>query len=211
MSFKASYIKLLESGELVKRVEEAKRHINNCKLCPHKCGVNWEEEFGVCQTGDKATVSSYTPHLGEEKVLVGDRGSGTIFFGYCNMSCVYCQNYDISFYVRGTIVSNGRLAEIMLSLQNDYHCHNINLVTPTHYIGNILEGIYLAAKGGLETPIVYNTGGYESLETLKILDGVIDIYMPDFKYKSEELSRRLDLVEYREAYRYGEELKLRLD
>lgn len=149
MTFKPNYIKLLENGELLEKVNRAKKHLVNCRLCPHECGVNRKREFGVCQAGDGAIVSSYGPHLGEEKVLVGDKGSGTIFFGYCNMSCVYCQNYDISFQGRGDIVSNEELAEIMLALQNYYHCHNINLVTPTHYIANILEGIYLAARKSL--------------------------------------------------------------
>lgn len=194
MSLKPNYINLLQNGELFKKVEEAKKHLNNCNLCPHKCGVDRTKEVGVCKSRDKVIISSYGPHLGEESVLVGNRGSGTIFFGHCNMSCIFCQNYKISFYGEGDIVSDEVLSDIMLSLQNDYNCHNINLVTPTHFVPNILEAIYLAAKKGLKLPIVYNTGGYESLDTLKILEGVIDIYMPDFKYNSSELGKRYSKV-----------------
>lgn len=189
----ASYLKLFENGQLLKKVEKAKEHIENCKLCPHNCGVNRKEELGICKGSDKAIVASYGPHFGEEGVLVGNNGSGTIFFGYCNMSCVYCQNYDISFYGKGEIVTNEELSNIMISLQNR-GCSNINLVTPTHYVFNILEAIYLAAKKGLKLPIVYNTGGYEKLETLKILDGVIDIYMPDFKYILDESGEKYSKV-----------------
>lgn len=199
MNFKASYLKMLESGDLLERIEEAKKYFDNCKLCPHRCLVNRKEEVGVCGAGNQSIVAGYGPHLGEESVLVGDRGSGTIFFGYCNMSCVYCQNYEISFYGRGDIVSVERLADIMLHLQNHHGCHNINLVTPTHFITNILEALYLAAQKGLNLPLVYNTGGYESVEVLKILEGVVDIYMPDFKYSSIEFGKRYSkLADYSE-------------
>lgn len=194
MTLKANYISLLENGDLLKKVKEIRKHLTHCNLCPHECGVNRKEELGVCQASHRAIVSSYGPHSGEEKVLVGNKGSGTIFFGYCNMSCVYCQNYDISSYGRGNIMSNEKLAELMLSLQNHYGCPNINLVTPTHYLVNILEALYLAAKKGLELPIVYNSGGYESLSSLKVLDGVVDIYMPDFKYSFTESGKRYSKV-----------------
>ncbi|MDD3367225.1 MAG: radical SAM protein [Sphaerochaetaceae bacterium] len=194
MTLKPNYIKLLETGDLYKKVKEAQKHLTNCTLCPHQCGVNRKKEVGICQAGHTVIVSSYGPHLGEERVLVGSKGSGTIFFGYCNMSCVFCQNYTISSYGHGDLVSNESLAEMMLSLQNQHGCHNVNLVTPTHYVPNILEAIYLAAQKGLELPIVYNCGGYESVDTLKILDGVIDIYMPDFKYNSFELGKRYSKV-----------------
>lgn len=161
MTTEPSYLKLLDKGDLLKKVREAQKHIPRCNLCPHKCGVNRKEEVGICRANHRAIVSSHGPHFGEEKVLVGSRGSGTIFFGYCNLSCVYCQNYEISFYGKGEIVANQKLADMMLSLQNNYACHNINLVTPTHFVPNILEAIYLAAKKGLTLPIVYNTGGYE--------------------------------------------------
>lgn len=156
MSLKSNYVKLLQNGDLSKKVKEAQKQITNCTLCPHKCGVNRINEVGRCQAGHQAIVSSYGPHLGEESVLVGDKGSGTIFFGYCNMSCVFCQNYEISIYGEGNTVSNETLSNMMLSLQNDYACQNINLVTPTHFVPNILEAIYLAAKKGLELPILYH-------------------------------------------------------
>ena len=194
MSLKPNYVKLLQNGELSKKVKEAQKHITNCNLCPHKCGVNRTTEVGRCRASHKAIVSSYGSHLGEENVLVGNKGSGTIFFSHCNMSCVYCQNYEISIYGEGNTVSNEALSNMMLSLQNDYACHNVNLVTPTHFVPNILEAIYLAAKKGLELPILYNTSGYECVDTLKILDGVIDIYLPDFKYSSTESGKRYSKV-----------------
>ncbi|HTN68179.1 MAG TPA: radical SAM protein [Dysgonamonadaceae bacterium] len=194
MSKEPIYLKTLEKGDLSKKVEDAKKHINNCNLCPHKCGVNRIEKVGICKASHRAIVSSYGPHMGEERVLVGHRGSGTIFFGYCNLSCVYCQNYELSAYGEGNTVSNEELAQMMLSLQNHYGCHNINLVTPTHFVTNILEAVYLAARSGLKLPIVYNSGGYESLETLRLLEGVIDIYMPDFKYSSTESGKRYSKV-----------------
>lgn len=194
MSLKPNYVKLLHNGLLSKKVKEAQKHITNCELCPHKCGVNRINEIGRCRASHRATVSSYGPHLGEESVLVGDKGSGTIFFAHCNMSCVFCQNYEISIYGEGNTVSNEALSNMMLSLQNDYACHNINLVTPTHFIPNILEAIYLAAEKGLELPILYNTSGYENVDTLKILDGVVDIYLPDFKYSSTESGERYSKV-----------------
>ena len=194
MFLRPNYIELLENGHLYKKVKEAQKHITHCNLCPHECGVNRTNELGICQGSHKAIVSSYGPHLGEESVLVGRGGSGTIFFGYCNMSCVFCQNYELSAYGKGDTVSNETLGNMMLSLQNDYGCHNINLVTPTHYVPNILEAIYLAAQKGLKLPIVYNCGGYESIDTLPILEGVIDIYMPDFKYNSTESGKRYSKV-----------------
>ncbi len=205
MNFKPSYVKLLQNGTLPERVKEAKKHLTCCYLCPHKCRVDRTKEVGVCQGTDKAIVSSYGPHFGEEDVLVGNRGSGTIFFGYCNMKCVYCQNFELSFYGKGDPVSNEKLANIMLLLQNHYKCHNINLVTPTHFVSNILEAIYIAAREGLKLPVVYNCGGYESVETLKILDGVIDIYMPDFKYNSPERGKK-----YSRVINYPEKAKLAL-
>ena len=194
MSIKPVYLKTLEKGELSKKVVEAAKHITNCNLCPHVCGVNRTKEVGICRANHKAIVSSYGPHLGEERVLVGQRGSGTLFFGYCNLSCVYCQNYQLSVCGEGRIVSNERLAQMMLSLQDEYGCHNINLVTPTHFVPNIIEAIYIAAQNGLKLPIVYNCGGYESLQTLRLLEGVIDIYMPDFKYSSTEFGKRYSKV-----------------
>ncbi len=190
VGFKPSYLPLLENGQLYKKVETAKSHLTKCKLCPHECGVNRKKELGICRSTDRAIVSSYGPHLGEETPLVGRRGSGTIFFGYCNMQCVFCQNHDLSFGGAGRIVSNEELAQMMLMIQNRYNCHNINLVTPTHFVASILEAVYIAAEKGLNLPIVYNSGGYERLETLKILEDVVDIYMPDFKYCSTERGLR---------------------
>lgn len=194
MGYKASYIKLFKEGTLLKRVEEAKKHLTNCQLCPHECGVDRTKSIGFCRINDKLVVSSFGPHFGEEDVLVGYRGSGTIFFGYCNLRCVFCQNYDISHEGRGDIISNERLAQTMLLLQNHYRCHNINLVTPTHFIPNILEALYIAVEKGLGLPLVYNSGGYEKVETLKLLDGIVDIYMPDFKYSSWELAKKYSKV-----------------
>ncbi|MDD2550137.1 MAG: hypothetical protein PHD00_08600 [Bacteroidales bacterium] len=194
MYIEPSYLKRLGKEDLPKKVVEAKKHITNCNLCPHACGVNRMEEVGVCRANHRAIVSSHTPHLGEERVLVGQRGSGTIFFGYCNLSCVYCQNYELSAYGEGETVSNEKLARMMLALQNQYGCHNINLVTPTHFVPNIVEAICLAAQNGLKLPIVYNCGGYESVETLRLLEGVIDIYMPDFKYSSAGFGKRYSKV-----------------
>lgn len=194
MSTKPIYVALLENGKLLEKVEAAKKHITNCNLCPHQCGVNRKKEVGVCKAGDKAIVASYGPHIGEERVLVGRQGSGTIFFGYCNLSCVYCQNYEISAHGKGEVVSNEQLANMMLTLQNNYGCHNINLVTPTHFVANIVEAVYIAAKKGLTLPIVYNCGGYECVETLQLLEGIVAIYMPDFKYASDERGKKYSKV-----------------
>lgn len=203
--FMPSYIKLFEDGTLLKKVKEANKHLTKCYLCPHECGADRTKKAGFCRATDKAVVSSYGPHFGEESALVGYRGSGTIFFGYCNMACVFCQNYELSFYGEGKVVSNEELAEIMLLLQNYYGCHNINLVTPTHFVPNILEALYMAVEKGLHLPLVYNCGGYEKIDTLSILDGVIDIYMPDFKYSTAELSKK-----YSKVTDYPEKAKLAL-
>lgn len=193
-SYSPGYMELLENGELERRVMEARKHLDRCNLCPHRCGVNRKEKLGFCRAPEKAVVSSFGPHFGEERPLVGARGSGTIFFGYCNMRCVFCQNCEISFGGEGEAISNGELAGIMLQLQEDYHCHNINFVTPTHFVPNILEALLEAARQGLKLPLVYNCGGYEEMETLELLDGVIDIYMPDFKYHLEEWGQKYSQV-----------------
>ncbi|HOB16683.1 MAG TPA: radical SAM protein [Defluviitoga sp.] len=203
--FKPIYVKSLEDGILLDKVDEAKKHLTQCHLCPRECGVNRTTNIGFCRAPAEVIVSSVGPHFGEEHVLVGSRGSGTIFFGFCNMRCVYCQNYELSFEDRGKIVSNKELADMMLLVQNHYKCHNINLVTPTHFVPNIIEALYIAAQKGLNLPIVYNCGGYESVETLKILDGIIDIYMPDFKYISSEKAKK-----YSQAPDYPEKVKLAL-
>ena len=190
MEYQSSYIKLFQEGILKEKVDTAMKHLEKCTLCPHECGVNRKEKPGFCKASDKVLVSSHGPHCGEEAELVGTNGSGTIFFGYCNLRCVFCQNFELSFGGEGDLISNESLAEIMLRLQNDYKCHNINLVTPTHFVPNILEALYFAAVKGLKLPLVYNCGGYERLETLRLLAGVIDIYMPDFKYNLEEQGRK---------------------
>lgn len=173
---------LLPKKDLEKRASEAISRLASCHLCPRCCGVDrLSDQRGFCQTGRLAGVASYTPHFGEEDCLVGRAGSGTIFFTGCNLSCVFCQNYDISQQSAGRAVSSEELARMMLALQ-DCGCHNINFVTPTHVVPQILEALVLAREGGLHLPLVYNSGGYDSVETLGLLDGVFDIYMPDAKY-----------------------------
>jgi len=186
MTFTASYLKM-HREELVRRIKLADDILKECTLCPRQCKVNRTSgEKGFCRTGDKLLISSWGPHFGEEKPLVGYYGSGTIFFGYCNLGCIYCQNYTISHLGEGDEMSFERLANIMISLQRS-GCHNINLVTPTHQMPMILHSILIAKESGLTAPIVYNCGGYESMELLEILDGIIDIYMPDFKYSDSEM------------------------
>ncbi|MHC4842228.1 MAG: radical SAM protein [Planctomycetota bacterium] len=166
-----------------------------CVLCPRKCNVfRGKGETGFCGIGEQAVVSSIGPHFGEESVLVGAGGSGTIFFAGCNLGCIFCQNYDISHLREGQAVTIEQLAAFMLELQ-ERKCSNINLVTPTHSIGPIAAAIESAKKDGLELPVVYNTGGYDSLETLKLLEGFVDIYMPDMKYSDSNISKELSNAE----------------
>jgi putative pyruvate formate lyase activating enzyme len=186
-----SYLDLLAAGELSERAEQASTLLSPCTVCPRICGVDrTEDERGYCRGGCLPAVSSYGPHFGEEPPLVGTHGSGTIFFTGCNMRCVFCQNYDISQVRHGTEVSSDQLAGMMIRLQ-DRQCHNINLVSPTHFVPQILEAVWIAAKKGLHIPLVYNTSTYDSVETLRILDGVVDIYMPDAKYGSDATSQVL--------------------
>ncbi len=176
------YIKLHRSGELTGRIEAARKILADCTLCPWHCHVNRHKgEIGVCRTGAQPMVADYGPHFGEERPLVGSRGSGTIFLSFCNLKCVFCQNYDISHLGAGREVQVEELAEMMLYLWRR-GCHNINFVTPTHQAAQILSALPYAIEGGLDIPLVYNCGGYEECETLRLLDGVFDIYMPDFKY-----------------------------
>jgi putative pyruvate formate lyase activating enzyme len=164
--------------------------LENCRLCPRECDVNrLEDEKGVCRTGRLAMVSSYSPHFGEEDPLVGINGSGTIFFTNCNLLCVFCQNWEISHLGEGREVSSKSLAGMMLHLQ-EQSCHNINFVTPSHVIAQILEALSYAVEGGLKIPLVYNTGGYDSVASLRMLEGIFDIYMPDFKFWDPEMARR---------------------
>jgi putative pyruvate formate lyase activating enzyme len=185
----------LKSDELDEKIEKAYNLMDSCRLCPRECKVNrLEDELGLCRVGREAIVASYGPHFGEEPPLVGRRGSGTIFMAGCNLKCVYCQNYDISHLVYGQTVSVEKIAKFMIALQ-DQGCHNINFVTPTHVVPQILASLKIAVKQGLSVPLVYNCGGYESVETLKILDGVFDIYMPDVKYADDKVAQRLSKAE----------------
>ncbi|MFM8322619.1 MAG: radical SAM protein [Chloroflexota bacterium] len=192
--FRAAYLSLLDSGELERRAGEARRRLERCDLCAWECRADrLAGRLGVCQTGAVALVSSYGPHLGEEDPLRGWRGSGTIFFARCNLRCQFCQNHDISQTDAGLPLDDEQLAQIMLALQ-DEGCHNINLVSPTHVLAQIIEAVLLAARQGLRLPLVYNTGGYDSPGGLRLLDGIIDIYMPDMKYASAQTGQRLSRV-----------------
>lgn len=176
--------------ELDKRVKELYRLLHNCTLCPRGCGVNrLEDEKAYCRMGRQLMISSYGPHFGEEKELVGTHGSGTIFLTGCNLRCLYCQNYDISSFDNGYKIGVDEFSNIMLSLQR-MGCHNINFVTPTHFTPQIIEAIALAKEKGLAAPLVYNCGGYEEVNTLRLLDGIIDIYMPDIKYGDTETAKK---------------------
>lgn len=194
MSIEPAYVKLLHSHVLEQRVAQAYQELGKCKVCAWECAVNrLEGERGVCRTGKRAMISSYSPHPGEEDPLRGWRGSGTIFFTRCNLRCQYCQNHDISQTDNGRKVEPEDLAAIMLELQ-DAGCHNINLVSPSHVVPQILAAVLIAARAGLHLPLVYNTGGYDSLSSLQLLDGVVDIYMPDMKYASPQIGLRYSKV-----------------
>ena len=186
-----SYIKLYETGELQKRIDALNMILEDCHLCPRNCRVNrFKGEKGVCRVGSLPMVSSFHAHFGEEKPLVGYYGSGTIFLTYCNLKCLFCQNYDISHLGEGREVSLKELGDMMISLMRQ-GCHNINFVTPTHQTAQIVSALPYAIERGLGIPLVYNCGGYEFLETIKLLDGIFDIYMPDFKYGSNESAKKL--------------------
>lgn len=192
--FLPSYRKLYDSGELEGRAHELERRAKACEICPHRCGVDRSKaKNGRCRSGLYPVVSSFSPHFGEEPPLVGRRGSGTIFFANCNMSCIFCQNYDISHLGYGEEVSCRELAHMMISVQNR-GCHNINFVTPTHMVHAIVSALLIALPLGLEVPLVYNSGGYDSVETLRLLNGVFDIYMPDFKYADSKTGYTLSGV-----------------
>jgi putative pyruvate formate lyase activating enzyme len=188
-----SYLELYRSGELAERVGEGLSILRKCTLCPRCCGVNRTLEAGACRTGRLAQVSSFNAHHGEEPPLSGSRGSGTVFFTNCNMRCLYCQNYPISQMGHGHTATADGLARMMLDLARR-GCHNLNLVTPSHLVPQILEALLLAIPQGFRLPIVYNTSGYDALETLALLDGVVDIYLPDMRYADEDVALQLSGV-----------------
>lgn len=180
-----SYLKTYKDKSLEQKINTALTMLKSCELCPRKCRVNrLENEKGFCQTGRHAFVANFAPHFGEEAPLVGRYGSGTIFFNGCNLMCVFCQNHDISHEINGQEIKASKLADVMLSLQKQ-RVHNINFVSPSHVVPQILEALPYAIEKGLNIPLVYNSGGYDSIETLKLIDGIFDIYMPDFKFSSD--------------------------
>jgi len=187
------YRSLVESGGLAERISEAEAARHNCHLCGNDCGIDRSQRPGPCRIGGTVIVSSYGPHHGEEDVLRGWRGSGTIFFSGCNLHCVYCQNSDISQSSTGFTVTPDDLAHIILTLQ-ERGCHNINLVSPTHVAAHIVPALAIAIQAGLQIPIVYNTGGYDAPQALALMDGLVDIYMPDMKYGDADVGNRLSLV-----------------
>jgi putative pyruvate formate lyase activating enzyme len=185
----ASYLELFKSGELDNRVKRAKQILKECTLCPRDCRVDRTKgKEGFCKSGVDIVISSAGPHYGEEPPISGKHGSGTIFFTGCNMRCLFCQNYQISHLYEGKPITISDLAKKMIYLQS-IGCHNINLVTPTHFLSQILEALLSACEKGLKIPIVYNTNGYDKVETLKLLDGIVDIYLPDIKYSDEKSAK----------------------
>lgn len=193
MGYPPAYLRLHEEGLLSERAQKARVHEQSCDLCGRYCRVDRCTTLGGCHTGTQARIASFGPHHGEEDPLRGRRGSGTIFISRCNLRCQYCQNADISQADTGRQVTPAEFAEIMLKLQA-MGCHNINIVSPTHVIAEILEALDLAVGSGLRLPLVYNTGGYDSQEALRLLDGVVDIYMPDMKYAKNEYGKRYSNV-----------------
>lgn len=189
-SFQPAYARLEEEGKFEARVEEAQEMLQECRICPRLCGVNRVEgATGFCRSPEKTVLYNYGPHLGEEIPLIGRRGSGTIFFSNCSLRCVFCQNWPTAHVGRGQQVTDEMLAAIMLEVQR-MGCHNINLVTPTHVMPSILRATRLALHRGLRLPLVYNTGGYERPEIIRLLDGIVDIYLPDVKYMDGNMAAR---------------------
>jgi putative pyruvate formate lyase activating enzyme len=213
----SSYIKLFQSGRLREISDTLYENLARCTLCPQNCAVDRiAGEKGKCRSGSDPVISSFHAHFGEEACLVGRKGSGTIFFTSCNLSCIFCQNYDISQLEKGETISCDELAKIMLLLQMK-GCHNINFVSPTHFVYPIVKALETAVSNGLTVPLVYNSGGYDSEDTLRLLEGVFDIYMPDFKYmdaeRGEELSGARDypgtaMAALREMHRQVGDLEL---
>jgi putative pyruvate formate lyase activating enzyme len=205
IKYQPSYLNLLESGELAERVQALERLLSKCTVCPLDCGNDrLKNELARCYSGRLPIVSSYTPHFGEEPPLTGTRGAGNIFFGNCNLRCVYCQNFQISQTHKEQIkneVTHERLAEMMLELQAR-GCHNVNFVSPTHFAPQMARAILLAAEQGFNLPIVYNTNAYDSVEVLRLLDGIVDVYLPDLKYAEDEAGYLYSKVpRYREVSR----------
>ncbi|UCE43067.1 MAG: radical SAM protein [Candidatus Aminicenantes bacterium] len=189
-NFIPAYRKAHEQGLFPDIVQKAHNMLESCTVCPRDCGVDrTQDEKGFCEAGYLPEVSSYAPHFGEESPLVGHHGSGTIFLTHCNLGCLFCQNYSISHAGEGQKIPIHKLANVMVELQR-LGCHNINFVSPTHFVPQILESLPQAIEMGLDVPLVYNTGGYDSVETLRLLDGIFDIYMPDFKYSKGEVSKK---------------------
>jgi len=202
--FEPGYLKLHRKGELKQRGKRLWAMMEKCELCPRQCGVNkLKGEKGFCKANAKLEISAYHPHYGEERPLVGKGGSGTIFMTNCSLRCVFCINWEISQGGQGSIRNITEFADMMLSLQN-MGCHNINIVTPTHYSPHILLALDNAAARGLKVPLVYNTCGWERIEILQILDGVVDIYLPDFKYSNPDMAAKYSSG----AYSYPEVTKM---
>jgi putative pyruvate formate lyase activating enzyme len=188
--FQPAYLELWRSGELSRRVELGLQKLADCSLCPRNCHVNrLEDKTQTCHTGRHAAVNSYFAHHGEERCLRGTQGSGAIFFSWCNLRCIFCQNHEISCQGEGRTVKPEELSRMMLALQ-EQGCHNINFVTPEHVVPQILEALPLAVERGLRLPLVYNTSAHDSLDSLALMDGVVDIYMPDFKFWDPANARR---------------------
>lgn len=193
--FIPAYLRTYQDGILFDKIESGLEMLKQCSVCPRDCRVDrTKNETGFCRSGYLPVISSFSPHFGEERPLVGTHGSGTIFFTNCNLGCVFCQNYSISHRGEGEEVPFSYLSRILLRLQN-LGCHNINFVSPTHFVPQILRALPDAIAGGLSVPLVYNTGGYDSPGTLSLLDGIIDIYMPDFKYTDKNIAKEYSLAE----------------
>jgi putative pyruvate formate lyase activating enzyme len=187
--FTPAYLKSYDKGILERKVDKALKILENCEVCPRRCNVNRvKNKLGICRIGRYAKVSSFFPHFGEEDCLRGWNGSGTIFFSFCNLKCVFCQNFEVSWIGEGIEVGPKEIAKMMIILQ-EKGCHNINLVTPEHVVPQILEAIPFAIEMGLNLPIVYNTSSYDSIESLKLMEGIVDIYMPDFKFFTPKLAK----------------------
>ncbi|MDF1513519.1 MAG: 4Fe-4S cluster-binding domain-containing protein, partial [Anaerolineae bacterium] len=193
MTVQPGYLSLLASGQLSERIAQAAQALHECHLCGNDCGIDRTQQIGPCRIGESMVVASYGPHHGEEDVLSGWRGSGTIFFSGCNLHCVVCQNHDISQTTEGITVTPEQLARIMLALQ-ERGCHNINLVSPSHVAAHLVPALAIAAQTGLHIPIVYNTGGYDAIQALSVMSGLVDIYMPDMKYSDACIGEKLSLV-----------------